>query len=82
MYLCLTHLEYSQASMPRLCHLQYENQRKAWTDLSRDACRCRRHVLKLATIDPVAIGLTGQTGQKERTEFRERRVKGREQTQT
>ena len=35
----------------------------------------------IATIDPVAIGLTGQTEQKERTEFRERKVKGREQTQ-
>jgi len=33
-------------------------------------------------IDPVAIGLAGQTEQKERTEFRERRVKGREQNQT
>jgi len=32
-------------------------------------------------IDPVAIRLAGQTEQKERTEFRERRVKGREQTQ-
>jgi len=29
-------------------------------------------------IDPVAIGLMGQTEQKEQTEFRERRVKGRE----
>ena len=36
----------------------------------------------VATIDLVAIGLAGQTEQKERTEFRERRVKGREQTQT
>jgi len=37
-------------------------------------------------IDPVAIGLAGQTEQKEQTEFRERRVKGenkprREQTE-
>jgi len=32
-------------------------------------------------INPVAIGLTGQTEQKERTEFKEKRVKGREQIQ-
>ena len=37
--------------------------------------------IELATIDPVAIGLAGQTEQKERAEFRERKVKGREQTQ-
>ena len=36
-----------------------------------------RATAELATIDPVAIRLE----QKERTEFRERRVKGREQTQ-
>jgi len=30
-------------------------------------------------IDPVGIGLAGQTEQKEQTEFRERKVKGREQ---
>jgi len=32
-------------------------------------------------IDPVAIGLAGQTEQKEETEFRKRSVKGREQIQ-
>ena len=47
---------------------------KAWKDLSRDVCRCWRHVLQLATINPVAIGLTEQTEQKERTEFWERIV--------
>jgi len=57
--------------------LQYEKRGKAWKDLSRDACRCD----VTYTIDPVAIGLAGQTEQKERTEFRERRVKGREETQ-
>jgi len=31
-------------------------------------------------IGPVAIELAGQTEQKEQTEFRERKVKGREQT--
>jgi len=51
---------------------------KAW---KHDVCHCWHHILQLATIDPVAIGLAGQTEQKERTEFRERRLKGREQTQ-
>jgi len=39
---------------------------KARKDLSHDAYHCSdiRYVLKLATIGPVAIGLTGQTEQK------------------
>ena len=65
-------------SRPSFCRLQYEKREEAWTELSRDACRCDVTYCKLATIDPVAIVLAGQTEQKEWTEFRERRVKGRE----
>ena len=39
-----------------------------------------RATAELATIDPVAIRLAGQTEQKEQTEFLERRQKGRGQT--
>ena len=65
---------------PAFCRLQYEKQ---WEGLDRFITWC---VLLLTSRTvashnhPVAIGLTGQTEQKERTEFRERRVKGREQT--
>jgi len=39
------------------------------------------HVIRAAADVTYCIGLAGQIEQKERTEFRERRVKGREQTQ-